>query len=407
MGTVEYKTDLHETYAIADIPQDADPGQYGLLMLEKNRIRGVLPSRQRTEEGRNRLYFDITGKRSLQQEFADKEMELEDMAELIRQILEVLEEIRKYLLTEKTAVFLPQYMYRGMEDGQLYLMLFPWKQEKLRLQELAEFFLEKISHRDEHGVNAAYHFYKQQKEPFFSFSVFLPVIERERVLKQRKLQETSEREEKGKCLEEIQITAEADVDPSKPEEEKKRTPTPGYGIVSLLFGAGLLAATMLVPMDRMQTMLCRIGAGGLLLFAFLSMITAWKRGAADRKEESETMLRDEGWEESVSAYDETVFFDHTEEFWKLQYREKGAAKEYILRDFPVTIGKLEGEIVLKDSSVSRIHCRIEEKGEKKYIRDINSTNGTFLNGLKLHSGEIMEIEKNDEIRVGKVVLLVV
>ena len=39
--------------------------------------------------------------------------------------------------------------------------------------------------------------------------------------------------------------------------------------------------------------------------------------------------------------------------------------------------------------------------------DLNSTNGTFLNGMPLGNGEMIEIEKNDEILIGKVKVLVV
>ena len=39
--------------------------------------------------------------------------------------------------------------------------------------------------------------------------------------------------------------------------------------------------------------------------------------------------------------------------------------------------------------------------------DLNSTNGTYLNGLPVKNGEIQEIEKNDEILIGKVKVLVV
>jgi pSer/pThr/pTyr-binding forkhead associated (FHA) protein len=39
--------------------------------------------------------------------------------------------------------------------------------------------------------------------------------------------------------------------------------------------------------------------------------------------------------------------------------------------------------------------------------DMNSTNGTWLNGMRLKQGEIIEIEKNDEILIGKVRVIVV
>jgi len=97
---------------------------------------------------------------------------------------------------------------------------------------------------------------------------------------------------------------------------------------------------------------------------------------------------------------ETVFFDSFEndEYLKLQWKERGRKKQYILKEFPCTIGKMKDDtnLCIADISVSRIHCRLVERDNKVCIMDLNSTNGTFLNGLPLKSGEVLEIEKNDD-----------
>ncbi len=75
-----------------------------------------------------------------------------------------------------------------------------------------------------------------------------------------------------------------------------------------------------------------------------------------------------------------------------------------LGKLPLTLGKMEGCVdrVLKDNSVSRMHCRIF-KGEDDRIMlvDLNSTNGTFKNGLCLKAQEGVSIGEGDEIRIGR------
>lgn len=187
MNTVRYKTDLHASYAIVEIPEYVNRNQYTFQMLQRNRIKGILPCQERMENGEACLYLDITGKKNLWQEYTEKEMELEEMILLFQQMMEILEELRNYLLTENMTVLEPEFMYRGSMDGELYLTLLPWEREdRISLHKFAEFLLEKINHRDEHGVNAAYQFYKQQKEPQFSFPTFLPVLEKESILKRQK-----------------------------------------------------------------------------------------------------------------------------------------------------------------------------------------------------------------------------
>ena len=56
----------------------------------------------------------------------------------------------------------------------------------------------------------------------------------------------------------------------------------------------------------------------------------------------------------------------------------------------VTVGKLQGqcEVQLNVSTVSRIHARMEYRKGIGYIRDLNSRNGTFLNGERLEPQEL-------------------
>ncbi len=66
---------------------------------------------------------------------------------------------------------------------------------------------------------------------------------------------------------------------------------------------------------------------------------------------------------------------------------------------PITVGHHESrELPLKDDRVSRLHARIERRGEEIVLTDCGSTNGTFVNGATvrnavLHSGDIIVMGK--------------
>ncbi|HZS40651.1 MAG TPA: sigma 54-interacting transcriptional regulator [Polyangia bacterium] len=58
-------------------------------------------------------------------------------------------------------------------------------------------------------------------------------------------------------------------------------------------------------------------------------------------------------------------------------------------DHPVTIGQSRSnEIVLRDLSVSRHHCVIDVNARGCEVRDLESTNGTFVNGLRVSTAEL-------------------
>jgi FHA domain len=72
---------------------------------------------------------------------------------------------------------------------------------------------------------------------------------------------------------------------------------------------------------------------------------------------------------------------------------------------PLTIGRDKNvELVLTDPEVSRRHARLETQGGVVFVRDLESSNGTFLNGQRLRSA--IETREGDTIDVGTTRLIV-
>lgn len=79
-----------------------------------------------------------------------------------------------------------------------------------------------------------------------------------------------------------------------------------------------------------------------------------------------------------------------------KYSLKGQRKFLLGRDKSV-------EIQLDDANVSRQHAQITLEGDKIFIEDLGSRNGTFLNDEPLGS-EKVALEKEDMIKVGSTIL---
>ena len=107
--------------------------------------------------------------------------------------------------------------------------------------------------------------------------------------------------------------------------------------------------------------------------------------------------------EDVGNYGDTVFFDGgAVNEYKLYAMDRRNKSHIELKRFPCTIGKMAGcvDYVLQDNSISRIHARFDMQGEKVLLTDMNSTNGTYKNGLRMQPQETVEIEPGDEVRFG-------
>jgi predicted Zn finger-like uncharacterized protein len=70
----------------------------------------------------------------------------------------------------------------------------------------------------------------------------------------------------------------------------------------------------------------------------------------------------------------------------------------------VTIGRSDSDINLDDHEVSRQHAAIEIHGARAVLKDLGSTNGTFINEVKITQSEI---ENRGEFRVGGTRLMLI
>ncbi len=59
-----------------------------------------------------------------------------------------------------------------------------------------------------------------------------------------------------------------------------------------------------------------------------------------------------------------------------------------------------------DRGVSREHCTLYFENESIYISDLSSTNGTFINGIKLSPHVPQQLNKGDELILGRLIIQV-
>jgi predicted component of type VI protein secretion system len=78
----------------------------------------------------------------------------------------------------------------------------------------------------------------------------------------------------------------------------------------------------------------------------------------------------------------------------------GTTRDCPLTEMPATFGRLgRSTVKIEDSSVSREHARLFASEGKLFIADLNSSNGTFVNGTRVSRAEV---KPGDTIRIGRV-----
>jgi pSer/pThr/pTyr-binding forkhead associated (FHA) protein len=80
-----------------------------------------------------------------------------------------------------------------------------------------------------------------------------------------------------------------------------------------------------------------------------------------------------------------------------------------LHEIPLTgpetlVGRQKGcKLRIPSGTVSRHHCRFLFEDERLFVEDLNSSNGTFVNGVRVHGRQL--VQPGDEIEIGPVVFV--
>src|SRR5438270_13880165 len=93
------------------------------------------------------------------------------------------------------------------------------------------------------------------------------------------------------------------------------------------------------------------------------------------------------------------------DFELLIVQGRSATNTIKLNDGVTTIGRHdECQLRIKSSQVSRKHCELFEKKGLLLVKDLGSSNGTYVNGKRIQEQRVLE--PGDELTVGQVTLKV-
>jgi general secretion pathway protein A len=94
-----------------------------------------------------------------------------------------------------------------------------------------------------------------------------------------------------------------------------------------------------------------------------------------------------------------TFKEERRQSYKLVIRSEDKVQgEYFIRKKRITIGRhRENDLRIDDALISRQHAQIIQQGRTIYLRDLNSTNGTFVESKRV---DIAPLEIGTEIKIG-------
>ena len=319
-------------------------------MLMRNSIEGILPVCCQKEDGRYLLRYDITGRRSLDVLLETTLVDENIMHSLLVGICVAVKQLDKYLLSSEGLLLLPETIFFDAKSERMSFCYCPETSEPLQLRftRLMEYILAKTDHKNVIAVQLVYRIYEEVQNETFSIKGLQEYLQMTTIIEEEQKEERDRRE---------RFVTESVVEINK----------------SLLPRKNILGEIMGWIKEKIKI--------GLR-----------------KKEEDKKMFVES--EEKIDEWMKTRMLDTPEEKIQgiLKYEGENLLPDIKISRVPFTIGTAKDcDGLIKCSAISRYHAKITLTDGIYFIEDLNSTNGTKVNGGLLSYRTRVSLKKNERI----------
>jgi hypothetical protein len=375
MLETEFIRSLQSNYERVHLQRKPDEQRYQYCILTRGGIRGLLPCSLRYINGQAYLYYDITSRQNVAQLYGKQVIDREWVRDFFWSYEQTKQELGRFLLDESNILVYPEQIFQDLSNHNFFFLYLPYNEEETGFAQFFEFVLGRMDYEDEELVKCIYTMYEQFDKlgaVYLQGQIFTDV----KCL--AKGQESVPEEDADKVrAEELSVQAVKENVPAV-QEDDARTEKKG------IFG--------------------RLGVGGKK--------KKYEEKKNNYRESVLASMEGRAVAEEVNYVEEdygrTIYVEQAQEAETVHrlYTPDGRIAAAIEKEI-FTIGKQKDEVdmILEDDSVSRLHARIFTENQVIYLEDLNSTNGTFKNGLRLQPYEKRRLEEGDEIRFGKLLFV--
>lgn len=448
---IDYKRDLNHTYVILQEKKEPDTASYQIRMLLTNAIPGLLDCKIGKMDDKTLFYYEVTSRQSIQSVFEQRSIGAEVLRKLFEQLLDLLEELGQYLLVPDGLVLQPELVFADANLENFSFCYLPGKQGhtgcfQKQIRELMEYLLPKLDHQEQDAVVLGYGLYREISAEIFSIETIQALLYQ--TGKEKK--ETTEQEGKERSREEnppVQMEemlweereAEAAAENFFVEAEEEKDEGSWKNIVEAVICIGFLGGVLALRWTQAETVWYLVLGGAAAVVGIVSLALELFSEYQNRKglkqkdgtwnPQSDT--EQQGWRRDFSVEKEKTWEKNEEQenrkmhsLMELEGQEEDLfgktelltspedeGRAYLIPIDPIDlplipiergstlIGKLSAaaDVILPYRTVSRLHAKLVSTEEGDYLLDLNSRNGTTVNGVPLMGETKRKLEDGDDI----------
>lgn len=397
---IEFVREMDKNYL--KIVNDTGCSDYCMKMLENNDIEGFLPTRSVSVNNQLSYLYDISGNIPLEEKYSGKELSAEDIVRIAGQIREIIEVSESYMLNIDGVLFDIRYIFCGINDMSWNFVYNSSAASDARdgIKRVLEFILGKLDHKDGNAVILGYGLYKRVCHGEIPITRIFDNIE-ELTEDKKDVEYELNRRQYPSVMPESIIQEE---EKTSPDYKKYIIPGVAVDVAAVILAAVLSGAAMAVVVF----LICIAVLAAFLIFKMRGQF--WERivrREVDMPYEADTPQLSVSRQNVMAGVTSNIVDNATvlmsmENTSLRRIVKDGPRDEYMLTQGNVSIGSgASADILIKDSGISRLHARLTKEGEMYFIKDMNSTNGTWVNEHRLSVYEMCPVKNGDIIRLAQ------
>lgn len=387
MGDMEisYRRNAGTNYMI--LPQEGEVADFEEEMLRNNDIPVLLTFFSMRSDGRRELWYDITAKKSLRHLYEQETVERNQLCAILLGVLEAYKQLGDYLISDTRIRLMEDTLYlsgKGV-DMKVFLCFAPGQEYSFveQLTQLYEYLMPLIDAEDETLVKLIYEGYQFLMDGSFSLEQMEQDL-RDALMPEMGSSGSADDNRGNRALDLPEMpetqTRVTEDEPSQ-EDEKRRA------ILDELYEDDEEESFA----EKIKQFFAGIPA------EIAERLHKKKTDYFPPKDLEEDLVYDPS--ESLPAPTVLLSEDAASCFGKLLYEGEGEEKDFVLDKKEYRIGSRDerNDILLHSSAVSRHHARIWKEGKEFFIEDLNSTNGTYINGEPVNVNEPRKLQYMDKV----------
>jgi len=431
MFSMEYSQDIYASHLIITVHNRNETVAHEEKMLFNNEINHLLEFQLRYLEGIPKYYYDTRGRKSLSVMCQEKQIGYEQLSGLFRDFIEEIDMIDNYLLDPDNIIFQEEYIYYDGDKKSYSFVYLPGYMKSMteQLREIVSRLMKNVDHSNQKAVLFIYGLYNIIFDNYYSAEKLRNYMEKEEGKNQGMPSGENIVKNVYKAEEVIKNV------PDKKEEQlvtDKKNKNVKIGLVLLdILVIGVIISILLKSrlfnvaafMSGLgKSRICLLIIAGFVVFAMILLIILIRKKVINDEAEEDfwtpyeennhqnLMQMSRGTEIlSEMSGDAGTKLLNQPLIFTLQSVNPDKASNLKITELPCMIGKsvLNSLCRIDNQTVSRRHAKIYREKDGLYMIDLDSTNGTYVNDIRLEKLEPHEIKHGDYIRFSDMAFLIV